>query len=525
MFKLIVLILLASPVWSDLTVPATIAGASTGSSGTNGNIVANNDRILGILNQFHTIVENLYYLELPELSNASENFRLVMDSLVEVGSPIFQSLSNVAKISSGDPEKAFNVVRANIKTAVDLNEDHIVLVNQTRLVLGDNTTNYFMDVLNNLTINLSNVSLILDNIQRAAVEIQSLSKKSPAAVNALVPVNDIRDLNVVLRQYIVIGDAAVPEIRSVVNRVRTVDSFLTRISSVVSQQRQLFNASFSRMPSYIESNVLSNFRRSLQGVRTQITDRYGNVLVGVWKLNALNASEIMNMTTNRTVPVVQGIADNVANNIDIIVNQVNQLEVASAGPYEVLNRTEEMLVASTHQISLAMTQRVKNADTCFARYNYEFDKIPRNVYSQLYTCVWDTASDLSQVASNLNYVLRLMVIELNNEFTIVERCTNMVSRNSPDITKNQAVACLESARSYLANRQVPLQQLVDYQRMFQKEVSYSAERYNFCLTTTLHQSYAQSFRLYELINECLNIVPTVTPMRKWYGKLTIGFGK
>lgn len=523
MFKLLVLIVLASPALSDLLVPATIAGASTGSAGTYGNIVANDDRILSILNQFHTIVESLYYLELPELSKASENFRLVMDSLVEVGSPIFQSLSNVARISSGDTEMAFGTVRENIRAAVDLNKDHLILVNETRMVLGDNTTNYFMDVLNSLTINLSNVSVILDNIEQAVVEIQSLGKKTPAAVNALVPTNAIRDLNAVLRQYILIGDAAVPEIRSVVSRVRTVDSFLTRISSVVSRQRQLFNSSFSRIPSYVEANVLSNFRRSLQGVRTQITDRYSNVLVGVWKLNALNESEIMNLTTNRTVPVVQRIADNVADNIDILVTQVNKLEVSSVQPFEVLNRTEDMLVASTHQITLAMTQRVKNADTCFARYNYEFDKIPRNVYSQLYTCVWDTANDLQQVAINLNYVLKLMVVELNNEFITVERCTNMVSRNSPDITKHQAVACLEAARSYLANRQVPMQQLVDYQRMFQKEVIYSAERYNFCLTTTLHQAYAQSYRLYELINQCLNIVPTVTPMRKW--NWSISFGK
>uniref|UniRef100_A0A1Q3FFM8 Putative 56 kDa salivary secreted protein n=1 Tax=Culex tarsalis TaxID=7177 RepID=A0A1Q3FFM8_CULTA len=524
MFKFLVLILLASPAWSDLAVPATIPGASMGSSSTNGNIVANDDRILGILNQFHSIVESLYYLELPELSNASENFRLVMDSLVEVGSPIFQSLSNVAKISSGNIEKAYGTVRANIKTAVDLNEDHIVLVNQTRHILGDNTTNYFINVLNNLTINLSNVSRILDNIERAAVEIQSLSKKSPAAVNALVPTNDIRDLNAVLRQYILIGDAAVPEIRSVVSRVRTVDSFLTRISNVVNQQRQLFNSSFSRIPPYIQSNVLNNVRTSLQGVRTQITDRYRNVLVGVWKMNTLNDSVTMNLVTNRTAPVVQGIADNVANTIEILVNQVNSLEVSSVEPFEVLNRTQDMVVATTHQISLAMTQRMKGADTCYARYNSEFDKIPRSVYSQLYTCVWDTTYDLSQVAINMNYVLRLMVVELNNEFISVERCTNMVSRNSPDITKHQAVACLEAARQYLANRKVPLQQLVDYQRLFQKEVSYSAERYNFCLTTTLHQAYAQSFRLYELINECLNIVPTVTPM-KWYGKVTVGFGK
>lgn len=525
MIKFVLLSLLAAPALSDLTFPATITGASTGSAGTYGNIIANNDRILGILNQFHTIVESLYYLELPELSAASENFRLVMDSLVEAGSPIFQSLSNLARISSGNPRKAFEVVRANIKVAVNLNEDHILLVNHTRLVLGENTTNYFVNVLNNLTINLSNVSIILDNIQQAAEQVQNLTTKSPTAVNALVPASDIRDLNVVLRQYILIGDSAVPEIRSVVSRVRSVDSFLTRISAVVNQQRQTFNASFSRIPPYVESNVLNNFRTSLQGVRTQIADKQNNVLVGIWKMNALNDSDVMNFATNQTAPVVRGIAENVANNINVLVAQVNALEVSSIQPYEVLNRTEEMLVASTHQISLAMTQRAKNADTCFARYNYEFDKIPRTVYSQLYTCVWDTAYDLSQVATNLNYVLRLMALELNNEFTAVERCTNMVSRNSPDITKHQAVACLETARSYLANRQVPQQQSVDYQQMFLKEVTYSAERYNFCLTTTLHQAYAQSFRLYELINECLNITPTVTPMRKWYGKLTIGFGK
>lgn len=525
MFKFLLLSLLAVPVWSDLTVPATITGASTGNAGTYGNIVANSDRILGILNQFHTIVEGLYYLELPELSAASENFRLVMDSLVEAGSPIFQSLSNLAKISSGNPKRAFEVVRANIKVAVDLNDDHILLVNQTRLVLGENTTNYFVNVLNNLTINLSNVSVILDNIQQVAEQIQNLTTKTPAAVNALVPASDIRDLNVVLRQYIVIGDAAVPEIRSVVSRIRTVDSFLTRIKTVVNQQRQSFNASFSRIPPYIQSNVLNNFRSSLQGVRNQITDKQNSVLVGIWKMNALNDSVVMNMETNETAPVIRRIADNVASNINVLIAQVAALEVSSIQPYEVLNRTEEMLVETTYQISLAMTQRAKNADTCFARYNYEFDKIPRTVYSQLYTCVWDTAYDLSQVATNMNYVLRLMVLELNNEFTAVERCTNMVSRNSPEITKHQAVACLNTARLYLERRQVPQQQLVDYQRMFQKEVMYSAERYNFCLSTTLHQAHAQSFRLYELIHECLHIAPTVTPMRKWYGKLTIGFGK
>lgn len=523
------LVLLVVPVLSepkpDLTVPATITGVSTGSLDTTGNIVANVDRILNTLNQFYSIVGSLYYIESPQFGEAADNFRYVMDSLVEAGSPVFQSLSNVAKVSSGDVKKAFGGIQANIKNAVALNPEHLQLVNQSQNILGENTTVYFDDVLNKLASNLGNMSNLLDRIQNSIVEIQQLDTKSQASIKPLLPNDDIKALNAVLRQYIQIGDAAIPEVRSVVNRIRTVDSFQVRLRNVVNQQRQYLNSSLARIPPLIQTNVINRFRTSISGLQTQVVTRSNKAVVTLTNFLLDNAVDLKE-SANRTIPVMLELGKNVSRNSNILLSRVDQLTVSENLPYIVFNNTEQLIEESSTEISLAMAQRLRNADTCYARYNYDFDKIPRMVYSQLYNCMWDTANDLSLVATNLNSVMQLALVDVNNGILAVERCASLVTSNAPEVTKSQAATCLDQAREYLSNRHVYVDQLANYQRMLEKEILYSAQRYNFCMATTQRQAFAQAASLYGSINRCLNITPTVSTFKfRIRGKITVGFGK
>ncbi|XP_058831433.1 uncharacterized protein LOC131690011 [Topomyia yanbarensis] len=507
----------------DLALPVSMLGVSTGSLDTSGNIVSNVDRIQYILNQFQSIVQSLYSIQTPELSSAADNFRFVMDSLVVVGSPIFQALSSASKVSSGNISRIVRGIEDDIDYAVALHEVHVQLVNETRQILGENSTNYFNEALNSLVDNVESFVAPLYTIKTAVEGIQSQKSLSRDEIKARLPNEAIKELNAALREYIRIGDAAVPQIRSVVSRVQTVDNFLIRLSAVVSQQRQYLNSSLARISPYLESNVISRFRSSLSSLSSQVTQRSGRLSVTLSNL-FLMESEVLRVAANQTIPAIQAFAMNISNDANAVLQQIAQLTVNQSLPYIVLNETERLLNEASRGLSLAMTQRIPRADTCYSQHNYDFDRIPRMVYSQSYSCVWDTASDLSAVAINLNYIIQLALIDLNSGLQAVERCAGLVSRSSPALTKYQASVCLDNARRFISNRRVYAQQMANYQVLLGNEISYSAQRYNFCMMNTLSQAQAQISYLDAAVNQCLNITQVVTPM-KWWGKLSIGFGK
>lgn len=512
----------------DLTVPATITGVSTGSLDTNGNIVANVDRILATLNQFQSIVQSLYYIKSPEYTATSDNFRYVMDSLVEAGSPIFQALSNVAKVSSGNVERSFDGIRSDIKYAVELNVEHLSLVNQTRAILGNSTTAYFDGALSKLAFNLGNVTELLNKIQKAVEQIRQLNPRTQASMNALLPNTDIRALNAILRQYIQIGDAAIPEIRSVVNRVQTVDNFRSRLRSLFDQNRQTLDTYVQRTSiPYLNSYVINVLSNGLTDLRKQLVDRNSKDTVTVANL-LLNGNSLLKEAANRTIPVLQSLAANLSNNFDVLQNQVKTLRVSENLPYLVMNMTENALNEVIRDVSLMMTQRVNKSDSCFARYNYQFDTIPRTVYGLLSSCLSTTGTDLAQMATAMNYVAGLVKTDVSNELSSVENCANMITQYSTDMTKYQAATCLNEVRNYLAGRQVYTQQMANYQRLLENEVSYSAARYDFCLVNSLRQGQTMVNYLKGSFGECVGTAPTVTPFKfkfpKIGGTVTIRFG-
>lgn len=532
MLKLAVLaVLLIASVLSepkpDLTVPAVISGVSTGSLDTNGNIVANVDRILATLNQFQSIVQSLYYIKSPEYVAAADNFRYVMDSLVEAGSPIFQGLSNVAKVSSGNVTRTFNGIRFHISYAVDLNEEHLILVNETRAVLGDTTTAYFDGALNKLAANLANITELLNNIQSAIVEIEQLNPKTQAGINALLPNNDIKALNAVLRQYIQIGDAAIPEIRSVVSRMQTVDNFRYRISSLFDQYRQSMDTYVNRTTApYLKSSVIDVLDNGLANLRKQLVERTSKDAVSVATL-LLDSNNFLNDAANQTIPVIQSLANNLSANFNVLQSRVQTLRVTTDLPYTVLNITENALNEAIHEVSLAMTQRVNKSDTCFAQFNYQFDTVPRTVYSLLYSCLSNTGSDLAQMASAMNFIAGLTRTDVSYELSALEGCVNMVTRYSTDLTKYQAATCLNEARNFIAGRQVYAQQMANYQKLLENEVSYSAGRYDFCLSNSLRQAQTMVNYLRGALGQCMGLAPTVTPFRRrrpFSGQVTIRWG-
>lgn len=527
-FALVLIASVLSEPKPDLTVPATITGVSTGSLDVNGNIVTNVNRILSTLNQFQSIVQSLYYIKSPEYAEAADNFRYVMDSLVEAGSPIFQGLSNVARVSSGNVERSFDGIRSDISYAIDQTEEHVSLVYETRDILGNRTVTYFEGALMNLTENLQNMTELLNNIQKAVVKIRQLNPRTEAsAVNALLPNSDIKALNAVLRQYIAIGDAAVPEIRSVVSRVQTVDNFRARLQTVFDQYRTSLDAYLQRTTiPYVNSNVINVLYNGLANARKLLVDRYSKDSVSVANL-LLNRNSYLNVAANQTLPVLQSLAANLSNNFDVLQAQVKTLRVADNLPYVVMNMTENALNEVIRDVSLMMTQRVNKSDTCFSRFNYQFDTVPSTVYRLLYNCLSTTTTDLYQMANTMNFVTNFVKTDVTNELSSVESCVNMVTSYSTDMTKYQAASCLIEARNYLAGRQVYAQQLANYQKLLENEVSYSSGRYNFCLASSLHQGQTMVNYLRGAFGECVGLEPAVTELKfrpKIGGQVTISFG-
>ncbi|XP_062552273.1 uncharacterized protein LOC134217526 [Armigeres subalbatus] len=530
MFKLLALsfVLIASVLSEpkpDLTIPSVISGVSTGSLDTNGNIVANVDRILSILNQFQSIVQSLYYIKSPEYAAAADNFRYVMDSLVEAGSPIFQGLSNVAKVSSGNVERAFDGIRSDINYAVGLNEEHLSLVNQTRAILGDESTAFFQAILNQLAGNMANVTALLNNIQRAVIQIRQLNPRTQPAINSLLPNNDIKALNAVLRQYIMIGDAAIPQIRSVVSRIQTIDNFRTRVSSLFTQNRQSMDAYVNRtlIPS-LNSNVINLLADNLANLRKQLVERTAKDAISVATL-LLDSNAFLNDAANQTVPVLQSFAVNLSSNFDSLQSRVRTLRISTNLPSIVMNMTESALNAVVNEAASLMTQRVNKSDTCFAQFNYQFDTIPRTVASLLNSCIGTTVSDLTQIASLLSTSTGMSRVDVNNQLSAIEACTNLVTRYATDMTKYQAASCLNEARDFIAGRHAYAQQIANYQKLLENEVSYSAGRYDHCLVSSLRQGQTMVNYLRGAFGKCVGIAPTVTPHRfRIGGRVTIRFG-
>lgn len=524
-FSLLLIASVLSEPKPDLAVPVTIPGVSTGSLDTNGNIVANVDRILATLNQFQSIVQSLFYIKSPEYAEAADNFRYVMDSLVETGSPIFQGLSNVAKISSGNIGRAFNGIRSDINYTIDLHEEHLALVNESRGILGDATTAYFEGALNKLFGNLYNITGLLDNIQSAVIQIQQLNPRTQAAVNALLPNSDIKALNAVLRQYIQIADAAIPEIRSVVSRIQTVDSLQSRISNSFEQYRQSLNTYINRTNApYLQTSVINALVNGLGNLRKQLVERTSKDGVSVATL-MFDSNNALSDAANRTVPVLQALALNISTNFDALENLVKTLRMATDRPYVILNMTENALNSAIREASLVMTQRLNKSDSCFAQVNYLFDAIPRNVYPLLSNCLYNTVYDLASMASTMNFATGFSRTDVTYELAAVEGCVNMVTRYSTDMTKYQAATCLNDARNFIAARQVYVQQIANYQKLLENEVAYSSGRYDYCLANSLRQAQTMVNYIRGTFGQCVGVAPAVTPYKfRIGGKVTIRFG-
>lgn len=503
---LLSLVLLLGGAWSnpkpDFAVPATLIGVSTGSLDTSGNIVQNIDRIGTILNQFHSIVESLYYVESPELNEAAQKFRTVMDSLVETGSPIFQGLSNVAKVSTGNITKAFNAIRGDIVDALDLAEENMALVNSTSPILGENTTNYFSNALEQLAENLVNVTTQLDSIEEAIIAIQRQNPNSQAAIRALAPNEAIKTLNAVLRQYIAIGDTTVPEIRSVVNRVRNVDSFLARIRSVFSQMRTSIEVGLARLPASLDSSWKTRVDSNLVALKNQISTLSARAGAGLANLLSGDKDDLTRAAQLTAVALSQ-MTENFTSHVNAILERVVPVRVVSDMD-DVFNYTQSVALRASDQLVQSVTQRTRNADSCFSQYNYEFDKIPRMLYSQVYSCAWDRTSQLSEVAQDLSYVGRLAQSSASYAIQAVQRCSALVSSTSTPMARNQAAVCLIQARNYILNQLPFARQLASYRIQMQHETAYEANADHFCMASSLTQAVFQCQYLQEQIYNCLN---------------------
>uniref|UniRef100_A0AAG5D6P8 Uncharacterized protein n=1 Tax=Anopheles atroparvus TaxID=41427 RepID=A0AAG5D6P8_ANOAO len=492
----------------DFAVPARMTGVASGSLDSTGNVVLNTNRVLNVLGQFQSITEWLYSLQTPELYQLASNFRAVMDSLVESGSPIFQGLSNAARISSGDISTTFAGIQRSINATIALNDQHQALLNGTQLFLGSAGVGNFSAVLDLLVRNVGNLSAVLDEIEPAIVDIQRLPRPTQALVDSMYPKDAVRRLNANLQEYVNVGTSTVPQINAVVNRVRLVDSFISRLSSVATLQQSNLNNSMRAVNGSVYTGVRLRLQNAVRAIRTSFS---GSMATASRKLRPFTVDEvtILRQVAQNSTGLLDGRQSNVTQTLDVLTDRV-QVRLAERMARGVLNRTVDAITNLAWRFALSVTSAVPRADTCFSRYNYEFDKIPRLIYGSLEGCGQDELRTLQTVAGALVGYLGVLQAQLDAEARNYNQCLNGLSATSSYELKLQRSVCLWGAHRFseLIGGIVVDSQVGAFQEQLQDEMRYSAARYHECLHVVDQLSAAEVVNLSNSIVNCLNNTAT-----------------
>uniref|UniRef100_A0A182K3I2 Protein TsetseEP domain-containing protein n=1 Tax=Anopheles christyi TaxID=43041 RepID=A0A182K3I2_9DIPT len=489
----------------DFAVPARMTGVASGTLDSSGNVVQNTNRVLSVLDQFQSITETLYGLQTPILYRLATGFRVVLDSLVESGSPIFQGLSNAARLSTGNITTVFDGIRRSINATIALNELHQSAINGTVLLLGTASVQNISTVLDQLVRNVANLTGALDEIEPAIVEIQrEVSRPTQAQVNARYPRSSIRKLNGILLDYVNIGQTTVPQINAVVNRIRMMDGFIGRLESVTGGLQNDLNRTLAA----VNGSVYTGVQQRLQTTIRTICNNFNASVLGTarkLKLFFLDDLETIRLVALNASGQLGERLTNVTQQLDELVNRT---EVWMAGDESelVMNRTVAAVTDLVWRLALSVTSSVPGADSCYTRYNYEFDKIPRLIYGTLVSCGQGEARTLQSVGSGLSGMLTLVQAQLDAETNNYNQCLNGLVPGSSDALKQQRSVCLRGSERFsdeLGNAVVNAQ-LTAFEAVLQGEVKLSAERHHQCVRTSDHLMIEEVRSLWSSIAKCLS---------------------
>ncbi|XP_053665021.1 uncharacterized protein LOC128714170 [Anopheles marshallii] len=488
----------------DFAVPARMTGVASGSLDSTGNVVQNTNRILSLLDQFQSITETLYGLQTPDLYRLATGFRLVLDSLVESGSPIFQALSNAARLSSGNITTVFDGIRRSINATIALNELHQQTINGTGLLLGTAGVQNISIVLDQLVRNVANLSVALDEIEPTLVEIQQLSRPSQALVDSRYPRNGIRKLNGVLLDYVNIGRSTVPQINAVVNRIRMMDGFIARLTSVTSGLRNYLNSTLANVNGTVHNGVQLRLQTAIRTIRTSFSS---NVIGATRKLKLffLDDLDTVRLVAQNASELLVNRLSNVTQSLDELVNRTT-VQMDGHETEWVLNSTIATVSQLAWRMALSVTSSVPQADTCYSKYNYEFDKLPRLIYGTLSSCGQEEVRTLQSVASALVGFLGVVQAQLDSETNQYNQCLNGVTPSSSDALKLQRAVCLQGAQrlSDIWGDKVVDNQLQAFEGLVRDEVFYSAERHRQCVRTSYLLMISEVNNLWNAVANCLN---------------------
>uniref|UniRef100_A0A182PIF6 Protein TsetseEP domain-containing protein n=1 Tax=Anopheles epiroticus TaxID=199890 RepID=A0A182PIF6_9DIPT len=489
----------------DFAVPARMTGVASGSLDSSGNVVQNTARVLTVLDQFQSITESLYGLQNPILYRLATGFRVVLDSLVESGSPIFQGLSNAARLSTGNITTVFDGIRRSINATIALNELHQSAINGTVLLLGTAGVQNISFVLDQLARNVANLTGALDEIEPAIVEIQDVgSRPSQAQVDARYPRSAVRRLNGILLDYVNIGQATVPQINAVVNRIRMMDGFIGRLVSVRDGLRYDLNRTLTAVNGSVYAGVQQRLHATIRTVGNNLN---ASVLGTMRKLKLFfldDVEEIRLEARNASALLSQRLT-NVTRQLDELVNRT---EVRMDG-YEtelVMNRTIAAVTDLAWRLALSVTSSVPRADSCYARYNYEFDKLLRLIYGTLVACGQGEARTLQSVGSGLGGSLTLVQAQLDAEMNSYGQCLNGLVPGSSDALKLQRSVCLKGAQhfSHILGDAVVYAQRSAFEALLRDEMQHSAERHYQCVRASDQLMIAEVKGLWTSIAVCMN---------------------
>uniref|UniRef100_A0A675B3B4 Uncharacterized protein n=1 Tax=Anopheles darlingi TaxID=43151 RepID=A0A675B3B4_ANODA len=497
----------ASP---DFAVPARMTGVGSGNLDRTGNVVQNANRVLAILEQFQSITEWLYSLQTPDLYRLATRFRTVMDSLVETGSPIFQGLSNAARLSSGNITALVAGIQRSVNVTIALNNLHQLTINETRPFLGETGVHNISTVLDLLVRNVRNLSTVLDDIEPAIADLQlrlhqaASSPGATALADRLYPRAAVRKLNDILLEYVNIGVATVPQINAVVNRVRLMDGFIGRLDSVAATQQQSLNASLASVNGTLRNYVEGRLRGAVRGLAPAFNR---SVTEATRKLQPLLDD-----------PALLGVARNATDRLtERLANVTQTLESLAADhivvPFERGDRTTRLIMNLTvaaigelaWNLTLAVTSAQPGAEGCFRRYGYEFDKLARQLYDSLSGCGQGEARALQSVTGALIGFLGVVQTQLDAETRTYGQCLGGLSVNSTPELKRQRAVCLEVAVQYsqLVGGTVVANQLASFGEELQRELSYSADRHGACLLGSYRLLVTEVLYLRNSLAACL----------------------
>ncbi|XP_058054073.1 uncharacterized protein LOC131205827 [Anopheles bellator] len=490
---------------ADFAVPARMAGVARGNLDGTGNVVQNSNRVLNILDQFQSITEWLYSLQTPALYRMATGFRSVMDSLVETGSPIFQALSNAARLSSGNVSSIFAGIRRNIEVAVALEDLHQLAINGTVPFVGVDSVRNFSAVLELLVRNVRNLSATMDDeIEPAIVDIQRLPiHPSQQLVDALYPREGVRQLNRVLLDYVNIGLATVPQINAVVNRVRLMDGFITRLDSVSTTQQLYLNNSLNAVDGTVSSAIQGRLQATLRALGESY-NRSVTTLSG--KLQAFRGeSDFHREAQNSSLLLGQRLA-NVTQTLEGLASERVRVRLPTRGSRVVMNLTIAAVNSLAWHLTLAVTSSTAHADSCFRRYNFEFDKVPRQIYGTLSGCGQGELRALQTVTGALTGYLGVLQTHLDVETRNYDQCLGGLGLNPSEELMRQRRVCLEAARhfSVLLGGPVFHGQLATFSGLLQDEQVNSYDRYSTCVSGAYRLMATEVEYLGNSLATCMN---------------------